>query len=161
MPFGNCHSNYTKLMAVPGTSHIFSCFFDTKYTDILVTNVLLICLIYSLSLSFNWLLKHHQNHSGSLMCPLLLCLQSTLRTSINEHNPLPQTISVCYVRLDSLKVRSLLCEYSEPLAMPGIEQTINISDWFSEWTKDGKFIDLGNGFLSPLTVVIFYALLIT
>ena len=39
---------------------------------------------------------------------------------INEHNPLhPTLFSVFYVRPDSLKVRSLLCEYSEPLAVPG------------------------------------------
>lgn len=65
------------------------------------------------------------------------------------------------MRLDSSKVRSLLYEYLEPLAVPGIEQTISISGWFSGWTNDGKFTDVGNGFLSPLIMVIFYALLIT
>ena len=60
---------------------------------------------------------------------LWIQVHSILRTSISGHIPLHLMIfSVSYVRLDSLKVRSVLCEHSEPLAVPDIEQTINVSD---------------------------------
>lgn len=73
---------------------------------------------------------------------LWIQVHSTLRTSISGHIPLHLMIfSVSYVRLDPLKVRSVLCEHSEPLAMAGIEQIINGGDSITgvnEWMNDGK-----------------------
>lgn len=136
MPLGNCHCSYSKLLADPGASHTF---FMLLWLEICwcfglkCAFPLCICLIYSLSLSFQFLPTHHRNHSESLACPPLLSVPTTLGTSINEHIPRYSLTASLLCATEISQVRSLVCEHEEPLALPGIGQTTNVGDRTTEW----------------------------